>query len=244
MHEAQLHQENCFLTLTYDDDHLPYGGSLDRRAFPLFMKRLRSRFPDRRIRYFHCGEYGERTERPHYHSCLFGFDFEDKYSWAVRSGRPAWRSPILESLWSCGQSEIGSVTFESAAYVARYVTKKVTGSAAQQHYERVVLETGEVIHLEPEYVTMSRRPGIGREWYERYKDEVYPADEVVVRGRRMKPPRFYDLVLEVEDAEAFEEIATARKRKRRASEETVERLEARAKFAREKLSFFSERSGV
>lgn len=238
VHEAALYAENCFLTLTYDDAHVPAFGSLDRSAFPKFMKRLRKRFPGERIRYFHCGEYGERTQRPHYHALLFGFDFADKYPWSYRSGRPCWRSPTLEVLWPFGQSELGSVTFESAAYVARYVVKKVSGALAYERYSRVDVGTGEIIQISPEYTTMSRRPGIGREWYERFKSEVYPADEVVVSGRVMKPPRYYDVLFEAEDPEGFE--ALSRKR----VVESEARLAQKEEFALAKLNHFSRRDAV
>ena len=124
MHEASMHTSNCFLTLTYSDKHLPPYGSLDRKAFPLFMKRLRKAYPDDRIRYYHCGEYGAETRRPHYHSLLFGFDFPDKEFWKDRGEYKTWRSPTLENLWPFGLSEIGSVTHKSAGYVARTI---VTG---------------------------------------------------------------------------------------------------------------------
>lgn len=244
MHEAALHEDNCFLTLTYDDAHLPLFGSLDRGAFPAFIKRLRSRFAGRRVRYFHCGEYGERTGRPHYHACVFGFDFADRYKWAVRCGRPAFRSATLESLWPFGASEIGSVTFESAAYVARYICKKVTGANAEAYYSVVAPETGEVVRREPEFVTMSRRPGIGRGWYERFRSEVYPADEVVMRGAVMKPPRYYDKVLEVESPEVLDEVRLARKRCVVKSEVTEERLLERERFTVAKLNLFAGRDGV
>ncbi len=181
VHEAQLHDENCFITLTYNEASLPPGGSLIKKDFQDFMKRLRAAHTGRRIRYFHCGEYGELNTRPHYHACVFGFAFEDKQLWQVREDIPLYISKKLQSLWTLGFSTIGDVTFESAAYVARYITKKITGKTAPDHYQDRL----------PEYVTMSRRPGIAAEWYEKYKDEVFPSDTVVVRGKQMKPPKYY-----------------------------------------------------
>jgi len=84
------------------------------------------------------------------------------------------------------------LNFESAAYIARYVTKKVTGQRAAAHYERVSPSTGELVQVEPEFATMSRRPGIGAGWFAKYGSEVYPSDEVIVRGRACRPPRYYD----------------------------------------------------
>ena len=151
------------------------------------MKRLRKTGVE--ARYFHCGEYGDQTGRPHYHACLFGHAFPDREKWAVRKGNPVWRSDELERLWPYGNSEIGSLTFESAAYVARYVTKKVTGRDADSHYERLDPSTGELVQIEPEFATMSRRPGIGSGWFEKFGTDVFPSDEVVVNGHPSKPCR-------------------------------------------------------
>lgn len=236
-----MYEDNAFLTLTYDDAHLPDPPSLDKTAFPGFMKRLRSRFEGQRIRYFHCGEYGDRSERPHYHACVFGFDFPDKEFWHDRKGYPVWRSDTLESLWPFGFSEIGSVTFESAAYVARYICKKVTGPGAKAAYERVDVTTGELFQLEPEYVTMSRRPGIGAGWFEKFKSDVFPSDEVVVRGKVAKPPRYYDLAFEREDPEGFALVASARRRGADLGERTPERLAAKELFTAAKMKTFSRR---
>lgn len=205
LHEAQMHEENSFLTLTYSPENLPATGSLNKKHFQDFMKRLRGRLGGRRIRYFHCGEYGERLRRPHYHAILFGFDFPDKvfYKPVGDNGR-LYISAMLDETWSHGFAVIGDVTFDSAAYVARYVTKKVTGPRADGHYLRFDKETGEVFtepdgslsHLEPEYVTMSRRPGIAAGWFERFGSEVFPSDEVITRGVQARPPRYYDKLFE------------------------------------------------
>lgn len=241
MHEASLYEDNCFVTLTYDDEHLPADGSLDKSHFQKFMKRLRKANPDERIRFFHCGEYGD-LGRPHYHACLFNKDFADKVPWKMRNGFPTWLSEELASLWEFGFHELGSLTFESAAYVARYVTKKVTGRNAAEHYERVNPLTGELYQLEPEYTTMSRGGrgkglgGIGQPWFEKFKAEVYPADEVIVRGKRMKPPRRYDEYLRAELPEMAESIKRSRSLDRDRSEETPERLSVREVCARARLT--------
>ncbi len=223
VHEASLYEENCFITLTYDDERLPLSGSLDKTAFPKFMKRLRRRYDDQRIRFYHAGEYGDRFGRPHYHALLFGFDFADKYPWTTRSDFPVWRSEILESLWPHGQSEIGSVTFDSAAYVARYCVKKVTGDKADDFYS-VVTELGEVVPIQPEYSTMSRRPGIGKAWYDEFKSEVYPSDGVVINGKVVKPPRFYDGQYELEDPRSMATVKAARRSAQHYDEQRSSRL--------------------
>ncbi len=206
VHEAQLYDANCFVTLTYSEEFLPDDFSLDKRHFQRFMKRLRRHFDGQRIRYFHCGEYGEALHRPHYHACLFNVDFPDKI--AIKDG--LYRSDLLERLWRFGFCSIGDVSFKSAGYVARYVTKKVYGDAAQKHYEVVSEETGEVLQLASEYVTMSLRPGIGRGWYERFGGDLFPSDECVIEGIIHKPPRYYEKLYQVEDPEGFEVV----KRKR------------------------------
>lgn len=188
LHEASLYERNCFLTLTYNQDHLPLSGSLNLSHFQLFMKRLRKKY-GAGIRFFHCGEYGENLGRPHYHALLFNHDFPDKLFFSERNGNRVYTSKALSSLWTAGFSVIGEVTFESAAYVARYVMKKVTGEKASLHYKG----------LKPEYITMSRRPGIGRGWFEKYSSDVYPHDRVVIRGNNTRPPRFYDALLGSKD---------------------------------------------
>lgn len=182
MHEASLYERNCFVTLTYSKENLPKQGSLAPDVFVKFMKRLRHVHPG--VRFFQCGEYGEKLSRPHHHAILFNCDFSDKVR--LRSSKRSgvlYRSAQLEQLWPYGFSSIGEVTFQSAGYVARYALKKVKGSAAAGDHYGV---------KQPEYATMSRRPGIGRGWLEKYLSDVYPSDEVVVNGAVSKPPRYYD----------------------------------------------------
>lgn len=211
VHEASLYDSNCFITLTYNDESLPLDGGLRKEDFQKFMKRFRKAIAPRQIRFFHCGEYGELTRRPHYHACIFNFDFPDKVEWSTRDGVVLYRSPFLEKLWPFGNSSIGEVTFESAAYVARYVTKKVTGDAAENHYSRVDSDTGEVFQVSPEYCTMSRRPhGIGYGWYEKYASDAFPKDFITIRGARHKPPRYYGHLYEISNSEDYEAIKRRR----------------------------------
>lgn len=206
VHEASLYKRNCFITLTYSDEYLPKDRVLQPRDFQLFMKRLRKRFPQDKIRYFQCGEYGDLYGRPHYHACLFNFDFEDRKLWSKRNGNDLFTSKILDEVWGLGHGVVGQVTFESAAYVARYVLKKVTGDKAADHYQG----------RQPEYVTMSRGGrgdglgGIGKRWLEKWMGDVYPSDSVVMRGKAMRPPRFYDGLLEKADPEGLKKIKEAR----------------------------------
>lgn len=219
MHEASLYRNNAFITLTYDNEHLPAGGDLCYPHYQKFMKRLRRRFiRNRGIRFYMCGEYGEENLRPHYHALLFNFDFEDKYLfYRSPTGNLVYRSPVLEELWPFGQSSIGSVTEQSAGYVARYVMKKVigrgqdinpkTGKRFDQVYERVDAETGEVYKVTPEFTRMSLKPAIAQGWFDKYYKDVYPEDSITSEGgHKMKPPRFYDKQYEKIEPYKFDEI--------------------------------------
>ena len=201
VHEAQMHEENCFITLTFDQANLEKRSnplSLDVSEYQRFMKRLRKKFGSN-IRFFHCGEYGDQNKRPHYHAIIFGMDFKDKVLFSQRDGTKLYTSKVLSELWPYGFSTIGEVTFQSAAYVARYIMKKHKGEGAEDYYTRWCPETGEGTPVEPEYCTMSRKPGIGKTWFEKYKTDVYPHDYIVINGHKVKPPRYYDSLLEEEE---------------------------------------------
>lgn len=179
--EASLYEQNTFLTLTYNDANLPIDLSLKKRDLQLFMKRLRKRYGND-IRFYACGEYGDRSLRPHYHLILFNFYPPDGDLIRLRP-MPLYISQSLLKLWPFGYHSFGMVTFDSAAYVARYCTKKITGTNADAHYKG----------REPEFALMSRRPGIGAPWLERFHTDVYPADTVVLRdGLKLKPPKYFD----------------------------------------------------
>lgn len=209
LHEAQMHECNSFITLTYSEESLPPSGSLVYRDFQLFMKRLRKVFPG--ARFYMCGEYGERTKRPHYHACLFGVDFPDKREFMrTSSGSIIYTSATLVRLWPHGHSSIGDVNFESAAYVARYVMKKATGSLAKQSYSRVDPDTGEMFEVEPEFNRMSLKPGIGARWFHKYRSDVYPVDQVFVHGMGVNPPKFYDKLLKEVDPDLYESLEVPR----------------------------------
>lgn len=236
VHEASLHADNCFVTLTYDDEHLPGDGSLEPRDVTLFLKRLRKRG---RFRYLYCGEYGETRQRPHYHALLFGREFADKVRCEdAKSGAPQYESAELSGVWGCGRATVAALTFESAAYVARYCVQKVNGDLAEGHYARVSPLTGEIIQVLPEFGRMSRRPGIGRGWIERYHDEVYPSDEVIARGHPSKPPRYYDAYLKDLDEDASDAVSRERRKSRNRSEETAARLSVRRVCAEARLNLY------
>ena len=228
MHEEQLHEESCFLTLTYSDDELPENGSLVKSHWQKFMKRLRKAYDDKNIRYFHCGEYGDRLQRPHYHAALFGLDPDDKELISRAGGNNLYQSPRITKIWGHGFVSIGTLTFESAAYIARYVTKKITGPGAAEFYGPRI----------PPYVTMSRRPAIGREWLDRFLNDVYIGDQVLTRdGIRCKPPKYYDKILEDMSPQRFQFIKNEReaRNKKNADNNTLDRLAIREELQLIKL---------
>ncbi len=191
MHEVQFHDVSYFVTLTYNDDELPRHGSLRADDFSRFVKDLRRAYPQERVSYYGCGEYGGSSQRPHYHAVLFGVDFLDKCIDVTSTSDDVWRSQSLEDVWGRGRCQLGSVTMASASYIAKYVRKKI-GPGSQDKYEAVIVDTGELVDRRPEFSRMSLKPAIGKEWIQNYWRDVYPRDFVVVDGHEAKPPRFYD----------------------------------------------------
>lgn len=202
--EASQYEKNCFLSLTYDDKSLPKDLSLNKKHFQDFMKRFRDFYDYPEIKFYHCGEYGPLNQRPHYHACIFNFDFEDKELFKEYDV-PGCSDPIrlftsqsLSERWGHGFCTIGEVTWESAAYCARYVVDKITGPKAEAHYNGRL----------PEYSTMSK--GIGRKWFEQFQQDLYPNDYAVSRGHKVKVPRYYDKLLEEKEPLTFQKIKAQR----------------------------------
>lgn len=230
VHEAQMHEVNSFVTLTYNDEHLPPLNSLHKKDFQDFIKRLRRALGKHRISYFHCGEYGERDQRPHYHALLFGVAFKDLQP-VKRSGENTlYKSEFLEKTWGLGYCTVGNVTFESAAYTAGYILKKA---------QNPDLDYGDRV---PEYATMSTRPAIGKTWLQRFGSEVYGADtdEVIAQGRPQKPPRYYDKELRrtnevLADDVLARRLTRARARRQRMNR-TPERLAVRGEVLAARLA--------
>lgn len=211
MHEASLYEDNCFVTLTYNDEHVPEDGGLHYRHFQLFMKRLRKSFPDRIIRFYMCGEYGGKFGRPHFHACLFNVSFKDMQVWRKsNSDNMLYTSVLLENLWSKGFCSVGALTFESAAYVARYIMKKVNGALQARTYEVVSTVTGEIFARRPEFNKMSLKPGIGSGWYDKFHSDVFPHDRVIVNGNKMRPPKYYDKLLKRDCQDVYDVIKNKR----------------------------------
>lgn len=220
VHEASLYEENSFITLTFDDEHLnqrPNKWSLDKTEHQKFLKRLRKKYSDKKIKYYHCGEYGDENGRPHYHTLLFNHDFADKTLWKIKNGQEYYVSKELNDLWGKGYCIIGNVTFESAAYVARYILKKITGKDAKKEDEDTGLtpyeyidENGKYQKLVHEYTTMSLKPGIANEWFHKYLNDLYPKDYINIKGKKMKIPRYYDEQLRKEKPFLYDEIKEKR----------------------------------
>ena len=219
--ELVMHEKACFITLTYNDENLPLNGSLEPRDMDLFWKNLRWHIstekmycmtkqevklhgrPQPAIRYFYAGEYGERTFRPHYHAILFGYDLPDKQFITDERGYPEYSSEFLDEVWSKGNCRIGSATFDSACYVARYIMKKQLGKDAEAYYK----EKGWI----PPYSRQSRRPGLGKAFFDKYKDDMYNYDMYIgSKKMKVKPPKYYDKLLEQEDPERFAKIKKKR----------------------------------
>jgi hypothetical protein len=261
MHEAQLHEENCFITLTYNKEHLPYAESLNHEHFKLFIKRLRKKLAPKRIRFYMAGEYGTKGGRPHYHAAIFGWRPNDLYEpRKTKAGSLIYQSKVLEDCWrirnkntgeyeSIGLSSVGELTFESAAYIARYICTKVTGKGEAYKYHNCYtdIQTGEIVKRVPEYNKMSLKSitgikgmpgGIAADWYLKYKTDVYPHDYVVVRGMKMKPPKYYDKILKKQDFELFEEITYQREKSAKINylDNTPERLAVKEQVAQARLN--------
>lgn len=209
MHEAKVTEENMFITLTYDDDSMPWvcdevgllRRTLSKRDIQNFLKRLRKMVAPKRIRYLISGEYGETFGRPHYHGIIFGHEFADKK--LLRNGtNKLYTSDQLQEAWGNGFSNFGGVTFDSANYVAKYVLKKIKGDKEAEHYGG----------REKEFMLMSRVPPIGSSWLERFGTDVYPSDQVIVRGRDTRPPRAYDKWYEKNNPEGYAALKERRKR--------------------------------
>jgi len=202
VHEAKMYEDNCFVTLTFAPEHLPSDGSLCKKHVQDFLKRLRRKFEDRKVRVFYCGEYGDQLGRPHYHLCLFNLDFKDRKKWKKVNDYWYYTSESLQSLWQFGFATVCDFSFETAAYVARYCTKKINGPQARDHYQGRT----------PEFAGMSLKPGIGKTWFDKFaKSDLFPHDNVISRGAKSKPPRYYDILRERVDPEGFAKAKEARR---------------------------------
>lgn len=242
MHEAALHKFNYFLTLTYNDENLEkkckkvvgedFVYTLPKKEFQLFMKRLRKEFGNG-IKFYHCGEYGEQNGRPHHHACIFNLNIPDLEKWKTTEGGDLCTSDMLKRIWGNGYVVVGSVTFESACYVARYITKKITGAMAETHYGGI----------DPEYSTMSRRPGLGKKFYDLNQKKIMFHDQIIMRGGlTMRPPKMYDKWTEAADSMRMEEIKYDRLKNFNRKDNTQKRLSVKEEIEKAKAKLYQRRS--
>lgn len=226
-----MHEQNCFITLTYNDQNIPKNKSITKRELQLFLKRFRYHI-NKKIRYFAVGEYGTKLSRPHYHALIFGYDFPDKEihhyehpkkknKFSTAPGYLVYTSETLTYLWSKGFHQISQITFESAGYCARYTQKKIGGQKAKKHYNG----------KEPEFAIMSLKPGIGADWLKKYFNDVYPKDFVTHKGKYHKPPRYYDKLLERRNYGLYAQIKE--ERRERAEKPDIIRRKQKDKYRRE-----------
>lgn len=213
LHESKMHSANMFLTLTYDNDHLPSSGSLEPDEFQKFMKRLYIYFYRRfgiKIRYYGAGEYGDMTNRPHYHVLVFGARMPDCKFYSEDENGILYTSETLDKIWGKGGCKIGEVNYKTAAYVARYVVKKVDGKKKDDgHYLSIDMD-GVLTERHPEFSRMSRRPGIGYPYYEKYGHELRTWDNIIVDGRPAPSIRYYDVISERVDLKRYHAIKRLR----------------------------------
>lgn len=227
--EAKQYEHNYFVTLTYDDVHLPIVphakvdkstgevtslndvATLYPRDLQLFLKRLRTNqkrdYGNDNVRFFACGEYGPQTNRPHYHLILFNCPLYDLKFEKNENGFTYYRSPFIEKTWGKGFVIVTDFSYSTAGYVARYMLKKHKGLDSS-YYE----ENG----LYPEFTRCSRKPGIGREYYELNKNNIYQTDEVFIPQKngpplKCKPPKYFDTIFELENPEQLEYTKCRRK---------------------------------
>lgn len=217
--EDQQHQASSFVTLTYDDAHLP--PTLQRRDLSAFLKRLRTNATRRAttgpLRFFACGEYGEQNKRPHYHAIVFGL--------------PATQPLLVEDSWGLGFTKTAHATPATIAYTAGYTAKKA-GWRNDQAFERIDPETGEVYTWQPPFLQMSRRPGIGahaRQWTNSWRLFA------VHNGHPMPVPRFLHEAWKAQATDTqLEELLNEKKQLALTRNTTPESLNAEARIAASK----------
>lgn len=219
--ELQYHDSAYFVTLTYDDDHVPrvvadYKDdgtpiehlSLVKRDAQLWMKRLRKQFSNDKIRFFLAGEYGSKTFRPHYHAIVFGLHLGDLQLLKKSAlGDDYYVSPRLSRTWPNGFSMVAAVTWQSCAYVTRYVTKKV-GTGKRFDYEHA--------GIEPPFSLMSNRPGLGLQYYLDHPEMMETGETYISTedgSRTVKAPRYFYKHLERDNPELFAALSETRAKK-------------------------------
>lgn len=200
---------SLFITLTYNDEHLPADRSLNKKDVQDFIKRVKKHANSSKenpIRQIYCGEYGTKTLRPHYHVILFNLDFEDAYHWRNGDkGEKIFRSPTLEKLWPFGSSEFGIAQPGAIAYLFKYVLKKKTRKEKEKPLELVI--DGEIHEVAHEFIEASRNPGIGAHMRE---SQSIKKGYLSVQGVKTKLPKYYMNFLQIHDPKTFEKLKDAK----------------------------------
>jgi len=248
VHESKMHENNCFITLTYSDEHLK-SPKLIYSDFQLFMKRLRDKkfrdfmkkfgkenwklltkqerkkhYETLSIGYFVTGEYGEKTKRPHWHACLFNYSPTDPVpKYTNHNGDTAYTSQELENLWPQGNSEFGQVTFESAGYCARYAAKKLVHGKDSEHEFKPISKK-------------SARQAIGKKFLEKYYKDVFTHGHIVLEnGKTCSIPRYYEKWFKQHHPKEYEIYATETKL-RKATHAKNKALKELEKFKEDSLN--------
>lgn len=219
MHEAMLHEENCFITLTYTDEELSNRKNphtLNKSDGQKFIKRLRNKIKAdtpkgeevKKILYYMAYEYGDETMRPHMHAIIFNHNFNDKEIWSEKDDNKLYTSKELDEIWGMGMCTIGAVTKDTATYTAGYTTKKITGEMAKEHY-KVADENGEIFEIIPECATMSTRPAIGKNWFIKFQNDL-EKDYITHKGVKYGIPAYYDKLKTKEDPINMDDVKEKR----------------------------------
>lgn len=230
MLEAKEYKHNEMLTLTYNEENLPVTktekthegivehATLVKKDVQDFLKRLRQTWKRKynweNIRFYMCGEYGELNGRPHYHLIMFNLPvFDKEYLNTNKKGYEQMTSKEIEAIWGKGRIALSPVNWETCSYVARYIMKKQKGPGSKEYYE----EKGQI----PEYVCMSRNPGIARNYYEQKKDTIYLTDEIFIPTKngiqKVRPNRYFDKLYDIEEPGIMSDIKRKREAKAEAS---------------------------
>ena len=232
-HESQCHSQNCFITLTYDEEHLPENNTLVKEDLQKFIKLLRYQIGETKIKFLAAGEYGSEhnSHRPHYHACIFGYDPPDKqYFFTNKWGDAVYTSDFISKAWRHkGYITVSELNYRTCAYVARYTVKKiVTKEEREQHEYWIDTKTGETNYDPiaykkgllmknkiPEFITMSN--GIGSDWHDKYEKDTHK-DYVTVNFAKHKIPRYYDKKLENKNPEL---LTTIKEKRVKAAKENI-----------------------
>lgn len=193
MNESTLYENNCFITLTYRDN--PF--ELKKRDLTLFLKRLRKKIAPLKVRYFACGEYGDKKGRPHFHLILFGWKPNDLIYLQGKGENVIYTSKLLEQIWNKGFISVGDLSLKSAKYCAKYMQKAIFKNDNKR--------------VKP-FVTMSLKPGIGAKWFENNFKSL-DTDKIYIDGNYHKLPRYY---LKIAEKKCFD-LSNLRKNREKKS---------------------------